>query len=99
MPTLLGCTLPYPFLRTIVAFESNNPDVDNPTHLEVGLVASNGANRLFIFTGAARVVVSPSNDNQTHQGFVQVALDLDISPPLTRLVDGAAYAGFAAFQN
>jgi hypothetical protein len=87
-------------IRAIVAFEQDfNPNFENPTHVEVGLSAPNGANRLFIFTGSARVGIRPTNDNELQERLVQIALDLDISPPLTQLLDSACYAGLAAYSN
>jgi hypothetical protein len=92
-----------PPIKTIFAFEPGpneppNPDVDSPVHTEVVLNAPNGANRLFIFTGAAKIDVRPTQDDNLRVGSVHIVLDLNLSD-WAQLIDSACYAGLAAFQN
>jgi hypothetical protein len=62
------------------------------------LNAPNGANRLFIFTGAAKIDVRPTQDDHLRIGSVHIVLDLNLSD-WAQLIDSACYAGLAGFGN
>jgi hypothetical protein len=64
----------------------------------VALHALNGANRLFLFTGAAKVDVRPTQDDNLFGGDVQIVLDLELSD-FVNVIDFACYVGLAAFRN
>jgi hypothetical protein len=93
-----------PPIKKISAFEPDpsqppNPDVDSPTHLEVALNVPDGsANRLFIYTGVAKIDVRPTQDDNLRTGFVQIVLPLVLSD-WVQVINAACYAGLAGFQN